>query len=84
MTVMKIFGLAVCTIGILQDQIKCLAAFATQYTTCSGDNKNAIHLKKKDLRCVIKRRKDAVMKAHRFADDDYRYYYSKLLLFLPW
>ena len=62
----------------------CLAAFATQYTTCSGNNKNAIHLKKKDLGCVIKRRKDAVMKTHRFADDDYRYYYSKLLLFLPW
>ena len=68
------------------DQIEnvCLAAFATQYTTCSGDNKNAIHLKKKDLGCVIKCRKDAVMKTHRFADDDYRYYYSKLLLFLPW
>ena len=62
----------------------CLAAFATQYTTCSGDNKNAIHLKKKDLGCVIKHRKDAAMKTHRFADDDYRYYYSKLLLFLPW
>ena len=41
-------------------------------------------MKKKDLGCVIKRRKDAVMKTHRFADDDYRYYYSKLLLFLPW
>ena len=62
----------------------CLAAFATQYTTCSAHNKKAIHLKKKDLGCVIRRRKDAVMRTHRFADDDYRYYYSKLLLFLPW
>ena len=61
----------------------CLAAFATQYTTCSPLNKNALHLKK-DLGCVMRRRKDAVMRTHRFADDDYRYFYSKLLLFLPW
>ena len=39
----------------------CLAAFATQYNTCYADNKNAIHLKKKDLGCVIRCRKDAVM-----------------------
>ena len=62
----------------------CLAEFATQYTTCSSDNKKAIHLKDVLLGCVMRRTKDAVMRTHRFSDDDFRYYYSKLLLFLPW
>ena len=62
----------------------CLAEFATQYTTCSSDNKKAIHLKDVLLGCVMRRTKDAVMRTHRFSDDDFRYYYSKRLLFLPW
>ena len=62
----------------------CLAALATQYTTCSAENKKAIHLKNAKLGCIMKRTRDAVMRTHRFSDDDYRYYYSKLLLFLPW
>ena len=62
----------------------CLAQFATQYTTCSAENKKAILLKDDQLGCVMRRTKDTVMRTHRFSDDDYRYYYSKLLLFLPW
>ena len=62
----------------------CLAEFVTQYTTCSSDNKKAIHLKDVLLGSVMRCRKDAVMRTHRFSDDDFRYYYSKLLLFLPW
>ena len=62
----------------------CLAQFATQYTTCSAANKKAILLKDNQLGCVMRRTRDAVMRTHRFSDDDFRFYYSKLLLFLPW
>ena len=62
----------------------CLAEFATQYTTCGSNHKKAIFLKDEKLGCVMRRTKDAVMRTHRFSDDDFRYYYSKLLLFLPW
>ena len=62
----------------------CLAQFATQYTTCSAANKKAILLKDNQLGCVMRCTRDAVMRTHRFSDDDFRFYYSKLLLFLPW
>ena len=62
----------------------CLAEFATQYTTCGSNHKKAIFLKDDKLGCVMRRTKDAVMRTHRFYDDDFRYYYSKLLLCLPW
>ena len=62
----------------------CLAQFATQYTTCSAANKKAILMKDNQLGCVMRRTRDAVMRTHRFSDDDFRFYYSKLLLFLPW
>ena len=33
---------------------------------------------------MVRRTKDAVLRTHRFSDDTYKYYYSKLLLFWPW
>ena len=62
----------------------CLAQFATQYTPCSAANKKAILLKDNQLGCVMRCTRDAVMRTHRFSDDDFRFYYLKLLLFLPW
>ena len=62
----------------------CLAQFATQYHKSDIRNKKAMVLKDKSLGCIIKRSKDAILRTHRFSDDDYRFYYSKLLLFLPW
>ena len=67
-----------------QMESMCLAEFATQYRKCESRNKKAIKLKDDSLGCIIKRSKSAVLRTHRFSDEDFRYYYSKLLLFLPW
>ena len=33
---------------------------------------------------MVKRSKDCVFRSHRFNEDNFRYYYSKLLMFWPW
>ena len=62
----------------------CLAQFVSEYKKSDIRNKKAIALKDQKLGCIIKRTKDAVLRTHRFSDEDYRFYYSKLLLFYPW
>ena len=64
----------------------CLAAFATKYNRAPKDakGKNVIHLKDNSLGQMTKRTTDAVLCTHKFKDDTYQFYFSKLLLFLPW
>ena len=62
----------------------CLAEFASHYKKSSLRNKKAVMLKDTKLGCIAKRTTQAVIRSHRFSEDDYRFYYSKLLLFYPW
>ena len=64
----------------------CLAAFATKYNRALKDakGKNVIHLKDNSLGQMTKRTTDAVLRMHKFKDETYQFYFSKLLLFLPW
>ena len=64
----------------------CLAAFATKYNRAPKDakGKNVIHLKDNSLGQMTKRTTDAVLCTHKFKDETYQFYFSKLLLFLPW
>ena len=64
----------------------CLAVFATRYcvTNKKAGEKNVIELKDPKLGRMAKRSKDCVLRSHRFNEDNFRYYYSKLLMFWPW
>ena len=64
----------------------CLANFVAKYDVAPHDasGKNVIDLKDAKLGRMRKRGKDAVIRTHRFSEDTFKYYYSKLLLFLPW
>ena len=64
----------------------CLAVFATRYniTSKNAGEKNVIELKDPKLGRMIKRGRDCVLRNHRYNEDNFRYYYSKLLMFWPW
>ena len=64
----------------------CLATFATRYSTTSkkAGERNVIELKDPTLGRMVKRSKDCVLRSHRFNEDNFRYYYSKPLMFWPW
>ena len=63
----------------------CLAEFATKFSVGeSSSGERTIELIDKKLGKMVRRTKDAVLRTHRFSDDTYKYYYSKLLLFWPW
>ena len=64
----------------------CLAVFAIRYATTNkkAGEKNVIVLKDPKLGRMVKRGKDCVLRSHRYSEDNYRYYYSKLLMFWPW
>ena len=64
----------------------CLASFVAKYDLAPRDasGKNVIYLKDPKLGKIRKRSRDAVIRTHRFSEDTFKYYYSKLLLFLPW
>lgn len=61
----------------------CLAEFATKYVTAYDGGRAVIQLKN-GLGCIKKRTKDAVMRCHKFSTDDDNYYFSRLVLFLPY
>ena len=63
----------------------CLAEFATKFSVGeSSCGERTIELNDKKLGKMVRRTKYAVLRTHRFSDDTYKYYYSKLLLFWPW
>ena len=63
----------------------CLAEFGTKFSVGeSSSGARTIDLNDKKLGKMVRRTKDAVLRTHRFSDDTYKYYYSKLLLFWPW
>ena len=64
----------------------CLAVFATRYTITSkkAGQANVIELKDAKLGRMVKRGKDCVLRTHRYSDDNFRYFYAKLLMFWPW
>ena len=64
----------------------CLATFVAEYDVAPQDasGKNIIELKDPKMGKMRKRGRTAVIRTHRFNDDTFKYYYSKLLLFLPW
>ena len=63
----------------------CLAEFATKFSVGeSSSGERTIELNDNKLGKMVRRTKDAVLRTHRFSDDTYKYYYSKLLLFWPW
>ena len=64
----------------------CLATFATRYLTTNkkAGERNVIELKDPKMGRMVKRSKDCVLRSHRFNEDNFRYYYSKLLMFWPW
>ena len=63
----------------------CLAEFATKFSVGeSSSGERTIELNDKKLWKMVRSIKDAVLRTHRFSDDTYKYYYSKLLLFWPW
>ena len=64
----------------------CLAVFATRYvvTNKNAGAKNVIELRDPKLGRMMKRGKDCVLRSHRYNEDNFRYYYSKLLMFWPW
>ena len=63
----------------------CLANFAAKYSTGSDDasGKNVITLKN-NIGKMRLRQKEVVIRTHRYSENDFRYFYSRLLLFLPW
>ena len=63
----------------------CLANFAAKYSTGSDDTSgtNVITLKN-NIGKMRLRQKEAVIKTHRYSENDFRYFYSRLLLFLSW
>ena len=63
----------------------CLADFAAKYNTVSDDasGKNVISLKNNMWKMRLQQ-KEAVIRTHRYSENDFRYFYSRLLLFLPW
>ena len=64
----------------------CLVTFATRYSTTNKKTgeRNVIELKDPKLGRMVKRSKDCVLRSHRFNEDNFRYFYSKLLMFWPW
>ena len=63
----------------------CLADFAAKYSTGSDDasGKNVITLKN-NIGKMRLRQKEVVIRTHRYSENDFRYFYSRLLLSLPW
>ena len=63
----------------------CLANFAAKYSTGSDDasGKNVITLKN-NIGKMRLRQKEVVIRTHRYSENDFRYFYSRLLLFLLW
>ena len=63
----------------------CLANFGAKYSIVSDDasGKNVITLKN-NMGKMRLRQKEAVIRTHRYSENDFRYFYSRLLLFLPW
>ena len=64
----------------------CLATFATKYTTTTkkAGEKNVIELKDPKLGRTVKRGHDRVLRNHRYSEENFRFYYSRLLMFWPW
>ena len=64
----------------------CLATFATKYTTTTkkAGEKNVIELKDPKLGRMVKRGHDCVLRNHRYSEENFRFYYSRLLMFWPW
>ena len=63
----------------------CLADFGAKYSIVSDNasGKNVITLKN-NMGKMRLRQKEAVIRMHRYSENDVRYFYSRLLLFLPW
>ena len=63
----------------------CLAEFATKFSVGeSSSGERTIELNDNKQGKMVRCTKDAVLRTHRFGDDTYKYYHSKLLLFWPW
>ena len=66
-------------------EIMCLAEFATKFSVGeSTSDERTIELIDKKLGTMVRHTKEAVLRTHRFSDDTYKYYHSKMLLFWPW
>ena len=63
----------------------CLADFATKYSSAadSAEGKNVITLKNNVGKMRLQQ-KEAVLRTHRYSENCYQYFHSRLLPFMPW